>query len=37
MAKVDAKACKEEFETLLRSTGREGVDGLLEDLESQGF
>jgi len=37
MSKVDAKACKEEFETLLRSTGREGVEGLLEDLNTQGF
>ncbi len=34
---IDIKANKEEFETLLRSTGREGVDYVLEDLEKDGF
>lgn len=28
---------KEEFLEMLRSTGREGVEGVIEDLESQGF
>lgn len=35
--KVDSKACKEEFCSLLRSTGREGVEGLIEDITRQGF
>ena len=37
MGKIDAKAVKDEFCELLRSTGREGVEGMLEDMESQGF
>lgn len=34
---IDMKALKEEFTDLLRSTGREGVDGVIEDLEEMGF
>ncbi len=34
---IDIKANKEEFESLLRSTGREGVDYVLEDLAKEGF
>lgn len=37
MVKVDAKACKEEFVTLLRSTGRPGIDDMIADLETMGF
>ena len=33
----DTKTAKEEFLELLRSTGREGVEGVIEDLEEQGF
>ncbi len=35
--KIDSKACQEEFCSLLRSTGREGVEGLIEDITNQGF
>lgn len=35
--KNDSKACQEEFCSLLRSTGREGVEGLIEDITNQGF
>lgn len=35
--KIDSKACQEEFCSLLRSTGREGVEGLIEDITYQGF
>lgn len=34
---MDSKACQEEFCSLLRSTGREGVEGLIEDITNQGF
>lgn len=33
----DTKTAKEDFLELLRSTGREGVEGVIEDLEEQGF
>ena len=35
--KIDSKACQEELCSLLRSTGREGVEGLIEDITTQGF
>lgn len=35
--KIDLKANREEFTTLLRSTGREGVEEVLEDLDKMGF
>ncbi|MBP3639098.1 MAG: HD domain-containing protein [Muribaculaceae bacterium] len=35
--KMDIKADKEEFVSLLRSTGREGIDYVIEDLEKLGF
>lgn len=35
--KIDSRACQEEFCSLLRSTGREGVEGLIEDITNQGF
>lgn len=35
--KIDSTACQEEFCSLLRSTGREGVEGLIEDITNQGF
>ena len=31
----DTKTAKEEFLELLRSTGREGVEGVIEDLEGK--
>lgn len=34
---IDKKKNREEFESLLRSTNREGVDYVLEDLEKDGF
>lgn len=34
---IDIAKQKEEFCSLLRSTGREGVDYVIEDLEKQGF
>lgn len=34
---IDITKQKEEFCSLLRSTGREGVDYVIEDLEKQGF
>lgn len=34
---IDIKRNKEEFITLLRSTNRDGVDFLIEDLEKMGF
>lgn len=37
MSKIDSKACKEEFISLLSGTGRPGVDDMIADLESQGF
>lgn len=35
--KIDTKADKEEFVGLLQSTGREGMDYVIEDLEKLGF
>ena len=35
--KIDKDKNKEEFSSLLRSTGRDGVDYVLEDLEKGGF
>ena len=35
--KIDSKACQAEICSLLRSTGREGVEGLIEDITTQGF
>lgn len=35
--KIDLKANQEEFCQLLRSTGREGVEEVIEDLERMGF
>ncbi len=37
MAKIDKEAVKEEFVELLKSTGREGVDYVLEEIERLGF
>lgn len=34
---IDKEKNKEEFETLLRSTKREGIDYVIEDLEKGGF
>ena len=34
---IDTEKCKEEFCKLLRSTGREGVEDVIADLEEQGF
>ena len=34
---IDVKANKEEFIELLRSTEREGVDDVIEELEALGF
>ena len=35
--KIDISECKEEFLQLLRSTEREGVEDLIDNLEEQGF
>lgn len=35
--KAKVRQMREEFETILRSTGREGVDDCLEELQSLGF
>ena len=34
---VDVKKIKQEFIDLLKSTGREGIDNVIEDLEDMGF
>ena len=34
---IDKEKNKEEFETLLRSTKRDGIDYVIEDLEKGGF
>ena len=34
---IDKKKNKEEFDSLLRSTGRDGVDDVIADLEDMGF
>ena len=34
---IDFKKNKERFIELLRSTNREGVEGMIEDLEKMGF
>lgn len=35
--KIDIQPIKSEFIELLRSTGRDGIDGVIEDLEDAGF
>ncbi len=37
MEAIDVKKNKQEFIDLLRSTGREGIDNVIEDLEDMGF